>query len=197
MLSHSRTRNIYRQVLPGLLLLLAVIQLGQASYLYAKAELAQHLIADAWQHTLRGKTHTKPWRWADTWPVARLQMQTDVINEDLYLLAGATGNSLAFGPGHMAGTPLPGTTGNSVIGGHRDTHFAFLAKVEVGDSLYLQNREGIWQTYRVSGMAIRDITDGPLRLNPTLTQVQLITCYPFDALQAGGPLRYVVTAIKV
>ncbi len=23
----------------------------------------------------------------------------------------------------------------------------------------------------------------------------LVTCYPFDALQAGGPLRYVVTAV--
>lgn len=190
-------RNIYTPVLLSLLVLVAVSQLGQAAYLYAKAEIAQRLIASAWQETLRGKERAKPWRWADTWPVARLQMQTTAIDEDLYLLAGATGNSLAFGPGHMAGTPLPGTTGNSVIGGHRDTHFAFLAKVKAGDQLYLQSREGIWQTYRVSGMAIRDITDGPLLLDPALSQIQLITCYPFNALQAGGPLRYVVTAVKV
>ena len=25
-------------------------------------------------------------------------------------------------------------------------------------------------------------------------RLTLITCYPFDALRAGGPLRYVVTA---
>ena len=29
---------------------------------------------------------------------------------------------------------------------------------------------------------------------PGETRLTLVTCYPFDALRAGGPLRYVVTA---
>lgn len=197
MLLLSGRGNMYTRVFLLLFTMVAVSQLGQAAYLYSKAELAQHLIAGAWQEALRGKAHAKPWRWADTWPVARLKMYTGTIDEDLYLLAGATGSSLAFGPGHMAGTALPGTTGNSVIGGHRDTHFAFLAKVKIGDSFQLQSREGLWHAYQVDSITIRDITSGPLILDPNAAQVQLITCYPFDALQAGGPLRYVVTAIKI
>lgn len=196
-LALNTRRTTCAQVLLALALIIAVWQLGQAAYIYTKAELAQGLIASAWQETLRNKVPAKPWRWADTWPVARLRMHTKRVREDLYVLAGATGSSLAFGPGHMAGTALPGATGNSVIGGHRDTHFAFLAKVKIGDELQLQSKTGLWQRYRVSAIAIRNINKGPLMLEPSASQVQLITCYPFDALQAGGPLRYVVTAVKV
>jgi sortase A len=27
------------------------------------------------------------------------------------------------------------------------------------------------------------------------TRLTLVTCYPFDAIRPGGPLRYVVTAV--
>ena len=29
------------------------------------------------------------------------------------------------------------------------------------------------------------------------TRLTLVTCYPFDAVRAGGPLRYVVTALAI
>ena len=50
-------------------------------------------------------------------------------------LAGVSGRTLAFGPGHVDGTPLPGDPGNSVLSGHRDTHFAFLRELRSGDIL--------------------------------------------------------------
>ena len=31
-------------------------------------------------------------------------------------------------------------------------------------------------------------------LDTQQSMLSLVTCYPFDALEAGGPLRYVVTA---
>ena len=39
---------------------------------------------------------------------------------------------MAFGPGHLSGTPLPGEAGNAVVSGHRDTHFAFLRGLREG-----------------------------------------------------------------
>ena len=45
---------------------------------------------------------------------------------------------MAFGPGHLSASSLPGQPGNSVIAGHRDTHFNFLQYVEVGESLVIE-----------------------------------------------------------
>ena len=180
-----------------LLLAGATLQLSQAGYLLVKAELAQLFIADAWQQTLNGKKKVKPWDWADTWPVARLQMSSRIIDENLYVLAGANGSSLAFGPGHITGTTLPGGHGNIIIGGHRDTHFDFLAEIKLTDELRLQAPNGNWHHYRVDAINIRDIQTGPLLINPAAEQLQLISCYPFNALKAGGPLRYIVTANKI
>lgn len=42
-------------------------------------------------------------------PMARLEILGHGI--DLYVLAGGTGRTLAFGPGHLDGTPLPARQG--------------------------------------------------------------------------------------
>ena len=84
----------------------ALWHLGQASYIHAKAWLAQYLIRAAWERSLATGTTVKPWSWADTWPVARLVAPRQ--DADLYVLAGDSGRSLAFGPGHRFGTPAPG-----------------------------------------------------------------------------------------
>ncbi|WP_439135821.1 class GN sortase [Pseudomaricurvus sp.] len=179
-------------------LLLATVSLyGHAGYLYSKAVLAQWLIADAWQQSLAEHKPVRPWPWADTWPVARLKYQNHDTVEDLYVLEGAAGNSLAFGPGHMAGTALPGTPGNSVVGGHRDTHFAFLKELQVGDHLQVQGHQGEWHTYRIDQARIRDINQGPLWLESGVDALQLITCYPFDSISSGGPLRYQVSLLRL
>ncbi|NHO67029.1 class GN sortase [Aestuariicella hydrocarbonica] len=201
----------------AVLLLAALTFYGQAGYLYAKAVLAQWLIADAWQQSVlqhhrlpqsqrqqpRPPSQStrpgpvRPWPWADTWPIARLRYQGEHGTQDLYILEGATGSSLAFGPGHMAGTAAPGTKGNSVVGGHRDTHFAFLQHLQPGDRVQIQTPKGIWQSFRVDHTQVHNIQDGPLWLDATRHQLQLITCYPFDAITANGPLRYRVLLTPV
>lgn len=167
-------------------------QFGQGAYIYAKARVAQYLIADAWAKTLAGERAVKPWPWADTWPVARLQVPA--LKQDLYVLAGADGRAIAFGPGHMHGTPLPGAQGNSVIGGHRDTHFAFLRDLENGHAVAVQRENGQWRRYRVGDSKIVDKGDIGVARNDGATRLTLVTCWPFDALRAGGPQRYVVSA---
>jgi sortase A len=165
---------------------LALSQLGSAAGIYLKAELAQVLIARAW----RESGPARPWPRADTWPIARLQFPGRGV--DLYVLTGAGGHALAFGPGHLSGSARPGGAGTAVIGGHRDTHFAFLRHVGVGERLLLTDKSGQTRRYRVQGTRIADTRRGPLQAAGE--GLILVTCFPFDAVAPGGPLRYLVLA---
>lgn len=170
-------------------------QLGQGAYLPAKAWLAQELLQRAWRETQDGAPRTRPWPWADTWPVARLK--TLGGDRELIVLAGATGRTLAFGPGHLSASALPGERGTSVIAGHRDTHFRFLESLAVGEDLVVQRADGGETRYRIFDTDVVDATRARLVLDDRRTLLTLVTCYPFDALRAGGPLRYVVSAERV
>lgn len=172
-------------------LLLAGWQLVEAGYIWLKADLAQHLIASAWEQTLKQQQRVKPWQWADTWPVAQLSFPWR--QQEFYVLAGTTGNALAFGPGHQSGTALPGE-GSSLLAGHRDTHFQLLQQLELGEPLQIQTAQGVWYNYQVDSLEVVDSREQDLQLAVDEEQLVLVTCYPFDALQAGGPLRYVVIA---
>jgi sortase A len=81
-----------------------------------------------------------------------------------------------------------------VVAGHRDTHFRVLEQVETGMELTLEDSEGGRHRYRISRIEIVDASRARLRLDLPLPVLVLTTCYPFDALTAGGPLRFVVTA---
>jgi len=174
------------------LLCLGFVALGQGAYIPAKAWLAQDLMQRAWARTGGGEVRATPWPWADTWPVARLTGRSGEI--DLIVLAGGSGRTLAFGPGHLSASVMPGEVGNAVIAGHRDTHFQFLRNVQPGEVLKLESSTGIRHLYKVVGTDIVDSRKGSLVLDTEAAMLSLITCYPFDARESGGPLRYVVTA---
>ena len=84
--------------------------------------------------------------------------------------------------------------GHSVVSGHRDTQFAFLRELRPGARLRVQRRDGAWLTYIVSGSKVIDARTA--RLSPAAdgSLLTLVTCYPFDAIAPGGPLRYLVFA---
>lgn len=171
---------------------LGLWQLGGGLYIHAKAALAQALLSEAWADTLTGEGAVRPWPWADTWPVARLRVPALAV--DQIVLAGSNGRTLAFGPGHMTGTAEPGGSGHAIIGGHRDTHFAFLAELRPGSELRLQRPDGVWRHYRVTGTTVVDVRRARLLQNDGPSVLTLVTCYPFDAVEPGGPLRYLVQA---
>jgi sortase A len=179
-------------VLAAMALIAGLWQVGQGLYIHVKAELAQVLIERAWKRTLAGEREVRPWPWADTWPVARLVMARPDV--DVFVLAGANGRTMAFGPGHRFGTPLPGESGNSVVGGHRDTHLSFLRDVRRGAVARVQRQDGAWTSFRVEELHVVDKRDAWLMADAGATRLTLVTCYPFDALRAGGPQRYVVVA---
>lgn len=171
---------------------IAVWQLGAGGYIQAKALLAQYLLRTAWAETVGGAGKVRPWPWADTWPVARLRAPEHEV--DLIVLAGASGRTLAFGPGHLDGTPQPGQAGNAVLAGHRDTSFRFIRWLAPGDRLVVQRPTGARVTYRVVNAQIVDSRKQWVLPETDRRRLTLVTCYPFDSVVPGGPLRYVVTA---
>jgi sortase A len=174
------------------LLALGFWNLGQGAYIPAKAWLAQELMQRAWLRVTAGEDRAAPWPWADTWPVARLTMRSRGV--ELIVLAGGSGRTLAFGPGHLGASALPGEPGNAVIAGHRDTHFRFLQDIQPGELINVQTIDGERHRYEVIDVDIVDSRSGSVVLDTDLPMLTLVTCYPFDGLEAGGPLRFVVTA---
>lgn len=177
------------------LLLAAGVAFGQAQWIEAKASVAQWLLDRAWERNQAGEAGARPWPWADTSPIAELTVPR--LDERLLVLAGASGRTLAFGPGHVSGSSLPGEVGNAVLTGHRDTHFRFLRDLGAGDLIEVRDLEGASYRYRVRSLAVEHMDSlqlDPVARRPELT---LVTCYPFDALTTGGPLRYIVRASLV
>lgn len=152
---------------------------------------------------VRSASIARPWPWADTVPVARLRFER--LGRDTFVLAGDSGAVLAFGPGHRTGTALPGTRGNAVISGHRDTHFSLLSALERGDRITVEtplspSAPAAWSGYRVVEAAVIHVDD-PVAVATVLDdsgadRLTLVTCWPFGAIDPGTPWRYVVTAVR-
>ncbi|MEO0620777.1 MAG: class GN sortase [Pseudomonadota bacterium] len=180
----------------GTFLGLALIAVGavgaaRAAYDPLKAQLGQWLLDRAWADTQSGNP-TRPWDWADITPVARISVPR--LGVSAVVLGSASGEAMAWGPGHISGTASPGKPGLSAIAGHRDTHLAFLAETKPGDEVFVETANGLTHRYVVREGLVVDSrhwtlptrTDGPEKL-------VLVTCWPFDA-NFQGPLRFVLYA---
>ena len=180
------------QIVVSSLLCLGFWQFGQGAYIPAKAWLAQELMHRAWKKAEGGDLAPPPWPWADTRPVARLSAKGGDI--ELVVLEGGSGRTLAFGPGHLSISAMPGENGNSIIAGHRDTHFLFLQYMKRGETIQVELPNGRKHLYQVTEIDVVDSRRGSLVLDTDSPMLSLVTCYPFNALEAGGPMRYIVSA---
>lgn len=191
-MNRSRIIRPAHGALVACVLAIGLWQVGEGSSIYVKAELAQYLLQRAWSRTLAGETEVKPWPWADTWPIARLVIPR--LGVDQIVLEGAYGRTLAFGPGHVESSALPGSSGTTILTAHRDTHFKFLKRLRPHDEIMIETIKGKRRRYRVLESRIVDSRSGTIALDHPQTRLVLVTCYPFDSMIVGGPLRYVVTA---
>ena len=182
-------------IVAGGLALAGAAEVGAAAWIHAKGFVAQRLIAAAWSSASDRDAARRPWPWADMRPIARLTVPGRRV--ELYVMDDASRRSLAFGPGLVAGTSLPGAGGNTVIVAHRDTHFAFLRRLGPDDEIDLQSTGGAISRYRVRETVIVDRDDGEVMAGDGTSRLTLITCYPFDAVRPGTRLRYVVVAERV
>jgi sortase A len=183
-------RPTRRFLVPALLLTSAVLG-GAAGWIHLKAALAQVLLERAWTTSDHGRHLARPWPWADMAPIARLSVPR--LHRDLIVLDRDSGQALAFGPGWTPSSAVPGTHGLTVISAHRDTQFTFLRKLRPGDRIVIDGAHGNAR-YRVARMQVVDSRIARLPNARSRDGLMLVTCYPFDAVIPGGPLRYVVWA---
>ncbi len=123
-------------------------------------------------------------------PLGRLRIPS--IGVKYVFVEGANPNQLEKGPGHYAGTALPGERGTVGVAGHRTTYLAPFRNIDAlrkGDSIHLQMPYGRFR-YEVEGSIV--VSPGNTRsLRPVKhDRLVLTTCTPlFSAAQ-----RLVVTA---
>jgi sortase A len=170
------------------------VLVGQAAWIYAKALLAQALLERAFAATVATGRDVKPWSWADTWPVARVSVPR--LGRSAIVLAGASGQALAFGPGHVERTPAAGEPGTAVYSAHRETHFAFLGEVAIGDEIRVDRRDGRDFRFRVTTTSVVRWDASGIDPGADGRRLALVTCWPLNAT-FSGPLRYVVHAEMV
>jgi sortase A len=187
-----RYRRVGITIPVALLLLVAgAVLIGQGLWIHAKAVLAQILLERAFAQTLTTGQPVKPWSWADTWPVARVEIPR--LGKSEIVLAGASGQALAFGPGQVERTPAAGEPGTAIYSAHRDTHFAFLGEVVNGDEVVVTRRDGAIFRFRVTGTSVVRWDASGIDPYSGGRHLVLATCWPLDG-KFSGPLRYLVHA---
>jgi sortase A len=130
---------------------------------------------------------------ADGQPVGTIDIPA--IGANYVVVEGTTTADLQLGPGHYAGTPLPGQPGNAAIAGHRTTYLApffNLNELVAGDPIYLTTTQGRFR-YDVSALEVVSPSDVAV-IDPTpAPTLTLTTCNPrYSAAQ-----RLVVVAALV
>lgn len=182
-----------KRILIIILVFTGMWSLSTSGYMLAKAYLSQALIANAWDETLKNESFHKPWSWADTYPVFKLQAPR--INKSSYVLEGASNRNMAFSAAHTTFSGLPGQKKSTVVSGHRDSHFDYLQELKLGDKI---TTYGINSThhYKIVEMKVINSQQEKMIIK-NRDELILTTCYPFDSLQTGGDLRYVVHALPL
>ena len=186
------------RILAAFFLLSGACLSGRALYLHAKAELAGILIRRAWEQSIGSGQPHAPWSWADTHPVARLQIPR--LGYDEIVLEGATPRTLAFGPARLMSGAQMGESGNLVLAGHRTSWFRSLEGIAQGDAIRLDwfdaRGELHSRNYKVDLIRIIDPHDTNLLGQTDEDALTLITCYPFGS-RPTSPQRFVVRAVPV
>jgi len=111
------------------------------------------------------------------------------------VMEGTSHTTLRRSVGHIAGTALPGETGNVGVSGHRDTFFRPLRKIQLGDTIAMTTRNGAFE-YRVVGTKIVRPSDVSVLAAGDGEALTLVTCYPFYFVGAA-PFRFIVRAERV
>lgn len=163
---------------------------GFGVWIPVKAQVAQVLLKRAWHETAIAGQSVKPWPWADTFPVARLEQQR--LDVDMIVLHGTSGETLAFGPGLDPAGSTAGASGHSVLFGHRDTSFSFLQNLVIGDVITLESPAAT-RMFKVVSLNVRKADD--IFLNMDVDGLSMITCYPFDSSLPHTDRRFVVNAL--
>lgn len=182
-------------LLGGILLIYGGILLGQAGIVWGKAVLAEPLMVRAFEKGVLLGAPQKPWPWADHRVKARLTLEQNPPTNSregqkkvIYGLSGDGMRAMAFGPV----TYDQGLA--TVMIAHRDSHFYPLKQVKMGDGLTLDRLGNGRENFRVKAIWVAHKDALYLPDAGHQKGLLLITCYPFDSAETGGPLRTLVWA---
>jgi sortase A len=169
----------------------AELREAESAALAAPAAFAVERSPDSSAPALLAAQHRRATDTGD--PLGRLRIPR--IGARFVFVEGANPAQLEKGPGHYAGTALPGERGTVGVAGHRTTYlapFRNIDSLQKGDSIYLRMPYGRFR-YEVEGSIV--VSPGNTRsLRPVKhDRLVLTTCTPlFSAAQ-----RLVVTASLV
>jgi sortase A len=187
-----RPRRRALLIIERVLLLVALATLGYVGGSVGGAALYQDYESRQLDEVLRGARGPSQ---APAQPVARRvlgRLEIPTLGVSTIVREGEDARTLQLAIGHIAGTALPGSSGNMGLAGHRDTFFRRLREIDVGDVIRLVAVEGTF-TYVVESTQIVDPGDLWV-LDPTPEpSLTLVTCYPFTYI-GEAPERFIVRA---
>jgi len=114
------------------------------------------------------------------------------LKQKLPIIQGTGADELKKGVGHFTQSVLPREEDNCVLSGHRDTVFAELGKLKIGDQLIVQTSAGTY-TYEIKRIRIVDKDDKTVIVPANHAILTLTTCYPFQFI-GSAPDRYILIA---
>ena len=183
-------RVLQRLVIVGLCAI-GLLLVARGAMIPAKAWVAQILLDRAFERSVASHQPVRPWPWADTVPVARISVPRLGVSE--VILSGGSGQAMAFGPTLLPIRQENAHTPISIMAGHRDTHFAFLKDLRVGDTVDVEEISGRHRQYRITRSQIVRWDRFAYQRDAARPLLALATCYPFNAVERG-PLRFILWA---
>lgn len=183
--------RIFSIAMLGLFLLGAGF-VADALWIKGKAVVAQIMLDRAFLSA--GTAESKPWSWADMSPIARISAPR--LNQSNIVLDNTSGEALAFGPGHLAGTPKPGERGTTVFAAHRDTHFRWLGDLQQGDEVLVERADGLHLRYVIRRAWVAKANASGINADSEEHLIALTTCWPLDGT-IRSEWRYIVEGVEV
>jgi sortase A len=110
----------------------------------------------------------------------------------LPIVEGTDDDALDKGVGHFSQSVMPGQQDNCVLAGHRDTVFARLGTLKLGEDLVVQTGAGMF-TYQITKIRIVHKDDKTVIVPSDHAILTVSTCYPFHYV-GFAPDRYILVA---
>lgn len=173
------------------LCVIGIATAASAAYVPIEAEVKQRHLHRVYTQGVDDGTIRKPWAYSDLEIAGKLVHPR--LRQSAVILASGTEEALRAGPALEPNSPGIGEAGTSIIAAHRETHFAFLKHVRVGDKIVAAGTDGKMRDYRVTKTEVIESDALAIAVGLRENRLILYTCYPFES-QYPGSERFVVHA---
>jgi sortase A len=157
-----------------------------------QSDACASLLERAFTETLATGQPVKPWSWAGHLAGGARRGAAAQQERDRAPQQQRAGARLRTGPRGADAARLA-RNGTAIYAAHRETHFAFLGEVVVGDEIKVTRRDGAVHRFHVHGTSIVHWNASGIDPLSRGRNLVLATCWPLDG-KVPGPLRYLVHA---